>query len=84
MVQYCTCGCEAVSDVLVSERANEHFVYGGKKNFLKSLVGAVILVEECGCGVESIAKFGDLGVSGVGWDDGYRAGVDGHDKRGDR
>ena len=43
----------------------------------KSLVGAVILVEECGGGVESIAKFGDLGTSGVGWDDGYRARVDG-------
>ena len=47
-------------------------------------VGAVVLVEECGGGVERIAKFGDLGASGVGWDDGYRAGVDGHNKRGDR
>ena len=43
---------------------------------LKSLVGAIILVEECGGGVEIIAKFGDLGASGVGWDDGYRSGVD--------
>ena len=60
--------CEAVSDVLVSERAYEHFVNSGKKNFSKILVGAVILVEECGGGVESIAKFGDLGASGVGWD----------------
>ena len=25
-------------------------------------------------------KLGDLGASGVGWDDGYRAGVDGQDK----
>ena len=58
------CGCEAVSDVLVSE----------------SLVGAIVLVEECGGGVESISKFVDLGASGVGWDDGYRAGVDKHDE----
>ena len=54
-----------------------------KKNLLKSLVGAVVLVEECGGSVESIAKFGDLGASGVGWDDGYRARVNGHDKSGD-
>ena len=48
----------------------------------KSLVGAIILVEECGGGVEIIAKFGDLGASGVGWDDGYRSGVDRHDEGG--
>ena len=84
MIQYCTGGCEAVSDVLESERADEHFVGGGKKNFSKSLVSAVVLVEECGGGVKIIAKFGDLGASGVGWDAGYRAGVDRHDKRGGR
>ena len=55
----------------------------GKKNLSKSLVGAVVLIEECGGGVESIAKLGELGASGVGWDDGYRAGADGHNKRGD-
>ena len=44
------------------------------------LVGAIVLVEECGGGVKSIAKFGDLGTSGFGWDDGYRAGVDEHDE----
>ena len=58
--------CEAVSDVLVSDRTYEHFVDGGKNNFSKSLVGAVLLVEECGRGIESIVKFGDLGASGVG------------------
>ena len=84
MVQDCTGGCEAVSNVLVLERADENFVNGGKKNLSKSLVGAVVLVEECGGGVESIAKFGDLGASGVGWDDGYRARVDGHNKMGDK
>ena len=62
MIQYGTGRCEAVSDVLVSERAYENFVAGGKQNLLKSLVGAVVLVEECGGGVESIAKFGDLGA----------------------
>ena len=67
----------------MSERVYEHFVDRGKKNLSKSLVGAVVLVEECGRGVESIAKFGDLGASGVGWDFGCRAGVDGHDKCGD-
>ena len=73
-------GCEAISDVLVLERVYEHFVVSGKKNLSKSLVGAVVLVEECGGGVKSLAKFGDLGASGVRWDDGYRSGVDGHDK----
>ena len=52
----------------MSERAYEYFVDGGKKNLSKSLVGAVVLIEECVSGVESIAKFGDLGASGVGWD----------------
>ena len=80
MVQDCTGGCEAVSDALVSERADENFVDGGKKNLLKCLVGAVVLVEEFGGVVESIAKFCDLGASGVSWGDGYRAGVDGHEK----
>ena len=68
MVQYSTGRCDAVSDVLLSERAYKHFVDSGKKNLSKSLVGAVVLVEECGRGVESIAKFGDLGASGVGSD----------------
>ena len=84
MVQDFTGGCEAVSDVLVLEKADEHFVDSGKKNLSKSLVGAVVFVEECGGGVEIIAKFGDLGAGGVGLDDGYRAGVDGQEKRGDR
>ena len=81
MVQDCTSSCEAISDVLVSEGADEHFVDGGEKNFSKSLVGAIVFVEECGGGVESIEEFGDLDASGFGWDDGYRAGVDGHNKR---
>ena len=73
MVQDCTGDCEAVSNVLVSERADENFVGGGKKNLSKILVGAVVLVEECGRCVESIVKFGDLGASGVDWDVGCRA-----------
>ena len=68
----------------MSERVDDHFVDDGKKYLLKTLVGAVILIEECGGGAKSIVKVGDLGASGVGWDDGYRAGVDGHAKRGDR
>ena len=83
MIQDVTGRCEAVSDVIVLERAYKKFVEGGKKNLSKSLVGAVVLVEECGRSVESIAKFGDLGAIGVGWDVGCRAGVDGHDKSGD-
>ena len=79
MVQDGTGGCEAISDVLVLEGEDKHFFYSGEKNLSKSLVGAVVLVEECGGGVESIAKFGDLGASGVGWDYGYRAGVDRQD-----
>ena len=59
---------EAISNVFVSKRVYEHFVDGGEKNLSKSLVGAVVLVEEYGHGVESIAKFSDLGDSGVGWD----------------
>ena len=49
----------------------------------KILVGAFVLVEEYSSGVESIAKFSDLGARGVGWDDGCRAGVDGKNKIGD-
>ena len=66
------------------ERADEHFVDSGKKNFSESLVGAIVLVEEFGDSVESMAKFCDLGASGVVWDDGYRSGVDRHNKMGDR
>ena len=71
---------EAVSDVLVSEKADKHFINSREKNFSESLVGAILLVEECGDGVKSIAKFGDLGASGVGRDDGYKAGVDRHNE----
>ena len=66
MFQDGTGGCEAVSDVLVSEIAYEHFVDGGQKKFPKGLVGAVVLVEECSRSIESILKFGDLGASGFG------------------
>ena len=83
MVQDGKGSCEAVSDVLMLERAYEHFVDGCKKNSPKSLVGAVVLVEECGRCVKSIAKFGDLGASGVGWDVGCRAEVYGHGKGGE-
>ena len=48
-----------------------------------SLVGAVVLVEECGGGVESIENLGDLSACGVGWEVGCRAGVDGHNKSSD-
>ena len=65
------------------ERAYEHFVDSVKKNLSKSLVGAVVLIEEYVRSIESITKFGDLGASGVGWDVGCRARVDGHDKSGD-
>ena len=82
MVHDSTGGCESISDVLVSEGAYEYFVYSREKNLSESLVGAIVLVEECGGGVESIAKFGDLGASGVGWDDGYRAGFDRQDEGG--
>ena len=81
MVQYCTDDCEAISDVLVSEGEHEYFVNGGKKNFSESLVGTIVLVEESGGSVEIIAKFGDFDVSAVSWDNRYRAGVYGHDKR---
>ena len=68
MVQDITGRCDAVSNILVLERAYVHLVHGGQKNLSQSLVGAVVLVEECGRSVESIAKFGDLGSSGVGLD----------------
>ena len=66
----------------MSEVEDENLVYSREKNLSKSLVGVILLVEECGGGVKSIAKFGDLGASGVGWDDGYRSGVDRHDEGG--
>ena len=83
MVQNGTGSCKAISGVLVLGIAYENFVNSGKKNLTKSLVGAVVLVEECGGGVERIAKFSDLGTSVVGWDVGCRAGVDWHEKIGD-
>ena len=39
-----TGGCEAVSNVLVSERAYEHFVNSREKNLSESLVGTIVLV----------------------------------------
>ena len=62
MVQDSTGGCEAVFHVLVSEGADEHFVYSRDKNLSESLFGAIVLVAECGGSVEIIAKFGDLGA----------------------
>ena len=82
MVQDGMGSCEAVSDVLVLEIAYENFVNGGRKNLSKSLVGVVEFVEQCGGSVKSIAKFGDLGASEVGWDDEYRSGVEGHNEGG--
>ena len=52
MVQDGAGGCEAVSDVLVSEIAYVHFVDSGQKNLSHILVGAVVLVEECRHGVQ--------------------------------
>ena len=80
MVQDVTGGGEAISDIFLLEGAYEHFVYSRENNLSESLVGAIVLVEECGGGVKSIAKFGDLGASGVSWDDGYNAMVDGHNE----
>ena len=73
-------GGEVVSNVLVSEGADENFVNSREKNLSENLVGAIVLVEECVGGVKSIAKFGDLVSSGVGRDDGFRAGVDRHNE----
>ena len=70
MIQDGAGGGEATSDVLVSERADEHLVNSRDKNLSEILVGAIVLVEECGGSVEIIAKLGDLGASKVGWDEG--------------
>ena len=40
-------GCEAISDVLVLEGADENFVYSREKNLSKSLVSTIVIVEEC-------------------------------------
>ena len=82
MVQDSAGGCEDVSDVHLLEGVDENFVDISEKNLSKSLVYAIVLVEECGGGVESIETFGDLVASGVDWDYGYRAGVEGNDERG--
>ena len=58
MVQGGTGGGEAVSNVLVSKGANKHFVYSREKKLCESLVGAIVLVEECGGDVKSVANFG--------------------------
>ena len=59
MIQDGKGGVEAVSYVLVSEGADENFVNSTEKNLLESLVGAIVLVEDCGGVVKSIAKFCD-------------------------
>ena len=46
----------------------------------ENLVSAIVLVAECRGSVESIAKFGHLGASGVGRYDGFRVGVDRHNE----
>ena len=56
MVQDSTGGCEAVSDTLVSERADEHFFNSREKNLSESLVGAIVLVEECRGGVKALRQ----------------------------
>ena len=48
-----TGGGEAVSNVFVLEGADENFVKSGEQNLSESLVGVIVLVEECGGGVES-------------------------------
>ena len=80
MIQDGAGGGEAISDILVSEGADEHFINSREIHFSESLVGAIVLIEECRGGVKSIAKLGDLGASGVGQDDGFRAGVYRHDE----
>ena len=80
VIQYGAGGDEAVSDVLVLEGADENFVNSREKNCSESLVGAIVIIEECGGGVKSIAELGDLGASGVVRDDGFIAGVDMHDE----
>ena len=46
MIQDGTVGGEVVSDVLLLEVADEHFVNSVEKNFSESLVGVIVLVEE--------------------------------------
>ena len=52
--------------------------------FRRALSVRLYSLESAEACVKSIVKFGDLGASGVGWDDWYRAGVDGHDEGGGR
>ena len=47
MIQDGAGGGEAVSGVLVSEGSDEHFVSSSEKKFSESLVGAIVIVEEC-------------------------------------
>ena len=51
MIQDGAGGGEAISNVLVLEGADEHFVNSREKNLSESLVGAIVLVEESGGGV---------------------------------
>ena len=66
--------------MLVLEGADKHFINSIEKNLSESLAGAIVLVEECGGGVKSIANFGDLGASRVGQDDRFIYGGGRHDE----
>ena len=47
---------------------------------MKGLVGAIVLVEDCGGNVMDVAKVGDLGDRSGSWDGGIGAGVNRSDE----
>ena len=61
MVQDGAGGGGDVAHVAVAEGPDENFVDGGDEHFPKGLVDLVILVEDGGGDVMSVAKVGDLG-----------------------
>ena len=62
MVQDGAGGGGAIAHVAVAEVMDKNFVNGGDEILSKGLVGAIVLVEDCGGNVMGVAKVGGLGA----------------------
>ena len=69
-----------VANVVVAERTDKNFVDGCDYHLSKGLVGAIVLVEDCGGNVMGVVKVGDLGSRSGSCNCGLGSGVNRSDK----